>query len=132
MLGLDDYRGTHFPANVPRELAPFTDIAGIGFVPEAAIPETEWSDDPTKLTLYAEGRSGPSPNEISRLPATGKANAQRTGGKLRPVTVKSTPPRKRTPVRRCALFIVGTIKVNMVGATAATQMILRSIYYWGL
>lgn len=97
-LELDDNRGMHFPANVSQELAPFTDIAGIGRVPEAISP-----NDLGELTSYTGDRRDQSSSIIGHT-SSGKASAKRAGGRLRPVTVHSTPPRKRTPIiRRCSL-----------------------------
>lgn len=95
-LKLDDNRGIHMPANVSKDLAPFTDMAEIGRAPEEMSPGdlggfSSSTGDRRDLASSVVGHS-----------SSGKASAKRAGGRLRPVTVHSTPPRKRAPViRRC-------------------------------
>lgn len=91
-LELDNNRGMHFPANVSQELAPFPEIAGVGRVPEAISP-----NDVGEFTSYTGDRRD---HSSSMRASPGKAGAKRAGGRLRPVTVHSTPSRKRTPVLR--------------------------------
>lgn len=95
-LEKDDNRGMQFPANVTPELAPFTEVAGIGHMPEAIS-----HNDVDEFTSYTRDRRGQSSAFVWH-PSSGKANAKRTAGRLCPVTVHSTPSRKRTAViRRC-------------------------------
>lgn len=98
-LKLDDNRGIHMPANVSQDLSPFTDMAEIGRVPEEMSPGdlggfSSSTGDRRDLASSVVGQS-----------SSGKASAKRAGGRLRPVTVHSTPPRKRAPViRRCSQY----------------------------
>lgn len=107
VLGLDNYIETHIPANLPPKLAPFTDLAEVGRVPDskgitAASACAAFGDS----TTYAGNRREPSRGIIG-LSASGKANAQRVGGKLLPVAVNTTSPRKTKPVTRYALIRAG-------------------------
>lgn len=101
VLGLDNYRETHIPANLPPELAPFTDLAEVRRGPDskaltAAAACAVFGDS----TSYPGNRREPS-NGIIGL--SGKAHAQRVGGKLLPVAVTTASPRKTKPVTRYAL-----------------------------
>lgn len=93
-LRLDDNRGVHMPANVPQDLAPFTDMAEIGRAPEELSP-----GDLGEISSSTGDRRDLASSVVG-LSSSGKASAKRAGGKLRPVTVHSTPPRKRAPVIR--------------------------------
>lgn len=85
------------PAIVSQDLAPFTDMAGIGRVSEEVFP-----GDLGELSSTGGRRDVAS--SVVGLSSSGKASAKRAGGRLRLVTVHSTPPRKRAPViRRCML-----------------------------
>lgn len=96
-LGTDDNRAMQIPAFASRELAPFVDIAGIG-----RVSQSNSLDGVSESAAYIGDRRSLSSSIIGRS-ASGKANAKRAGGKLRPVTVNLTNSRKRTPmIRRCA------------------------------
>lgn len=82
------------PANVPQDLAPFTDMAEIGRAPEELSP-----GDLGEISSSTGDRRDLASSVVG-LSSSGKASAKRAGGKLRPVTVHSTPPRKRAPVIR--------------------------------
>ncbi|CAN0145147.1 unnamed protein product [Scytosiphon promiscuus] len=92
-LGIDDDRGVHIPAFASRELAPFVEIAGIGRVSPVS------SDDLSESAAYTKEQRDLTRSFVGGS-ASGKANAKRTGGKLRPVSVTLTSPRKRAPMIR--------------------------------
>lgn len=100
VLGLDDHRQTHVAAKVPQEMAPFTDMAGIGCALNTKTLPAELSDGLVDPILNAGGQGHPSSSGDVERSALGKGNEIRTGGKLHPFTVHSTSGRKIAPVRR--------------------------------
>lgn len=98
-LAQDDYRGMHFPANAPKELAPFTHTARMRRAPDAKSKHAVWSDDLGESPLYAGDQMDPPLSGVG-LSASGKARATRAGGKLCSATVIAAPSRKVTPIRR--------------------------------
>lgn len=99
-LGLDDYRDIRVPASLPHELAPFTDVAGVGRMAEAESFDMECLDHDVSGPYTADRRRASTSVVVaSRL--RGKATPIRTGGKLRPVTASAAPSRKVKPAKRC-------------------------------
>lgn len=118
-LSLDDYRETPSPAKVPQGMAPFVDVAGRTRGPTAPPPDKNWAEDSADSIERAVNRRGPLPSGATPgLPTSGKANAKRTGGKLGPVTITSTPSSKRKPVRRYGFACLGK------HTTAVTSVVL--------
>lgn len=99
-LGRDDFRATCLAACVPPEFAPFTDMAGIGRLPEVQSGNVDRLSCLPGSTLCAEDRRYPSSRGTCEHISSGKVRAERAGGKLHPATVLAAPRQKKPPVRR--------------------------------
>lgn len=97
-LGLDDYRGTDVPANLGTELAPFTDIAGVGRGPNAMSMDTYCTNSFKESSLSIGNRKHP-----RGLYEPGNMMSERAGGRLQSLARNYSifPSPKIKPVKRC-------------------------------